>query len=70
MFHWCAQLSQGVYSNFSINAKPLIELTKKFAKFKLNKECPTALDFPKDNLTTVPTTVLVYPDISNMTTRC
>ena len=48
--------------NFSANAKLLIRLTKKFAKFDWNKECQAAFEFLKDSLTRVP--VLAYPDAS------
>ena len=46
--------------NFSGIAEPLIQLTKKYARFSWNEECQTAFDFLKDSLTTVP--LLVYPD--------
>ena len=48
--------------NFSAIAKPLIRLTKKFAKFDWSNKCQAAFDFLTDSLTTVP--VLVYPDTS------
>ena len=47
---------------FSAIAKPLIKLTKKFAKFEWTKECQIAFDLLKEGLTTVP--LLVYPDTS------
>ena len=46
--------------NFSAIAKPLINLTKKFAKFEWTKECQIAFDILKESLTTVH--LLVYPD--------
>ena len=46
--------------NFSEIAKPIIKLTKKFAKFDWNKCCQTAFDLLKKLLTTAP--VLTYPD--------
>ena len=46
--------------NFSEIAKPIIKLTKKFAKFDWNKCCQTAFDLLKELLTTAP--VLTYPD--------
>ena len=48
--------------NFSAIAKPLINLTKKFAKFEWTEEWQIAFDFLKENLTTVP--LLAYPDTS------
>ena len=48
--------------NFSAFVKPLIILTKKFAKFEWSKECQAAFDFLRKSLTTVP--VLAYPDTS------
>ena len=48
--------------NFSAIAKPLIRLTKKFAKFDWSKECQAAFEFPKDSLTTV--LALAYQDTS------
>ena len=47
---------------FSAIAKPLINLTKKFAKFEWTEECQTFFDFLKESLTTVP--LLAYPDTS------
>ena len=46
--------------NFSKIAEPLIDLTKKYARFKWTPECQTAFDFIKDSLTVVP--LLAYPD--------
>ena len=46
--------------NFSEIAKPLINLTKKRAKFEWDEKCQTAFEFLKESLTTVP--VLAYPD--------
>ena len=46
--------------NFSEIAQPLIELTKKFARFKWTVQCQKAFDYLKDSLTVVP--LLVYPD--------
>ena len=46
--------------NLSEIAKPIIKLTKKFAKFDWNKNCQTAFDLLKELLTTAP--VLTYPD--------
>ena len=48
--------------NFSAKAKPLIKLTRKFAKFEWNKECQAAFDHLKECLTTSP--LLSYPDTS------
>ena len=48
--------------NLSAIAKPLINLTKKFAKFEWTKECQIAFDVLKESLTTVPH--MAYPDIS------
>lgn len=46
--------------NFSEIAAPLIELTKKHARFRWSGECQTAFDFIKESLTVVP--FLAYPD--------
>ena len=46
--------------NFSKRAKPLIDLTKKYARFKWTSECQTAFYFLKESLTVVP--LLAYPD--------
>ncbi|KAK3097609.1 hypothetical protein FSP39_011373 [Pinctada imbricata] len=46
--------------NFSKIAVPLINLTKKYARFKWTVECQNAFDFLKDSLTVVP--LLAYPD--------
>ena len=46
--------------NFSKIAEPLIDLTKKYARFKWTSECRTAFDFLKESLTVVP--LLAYPD--------
>ena len=46
--------------NFSKIAEPLIDLTKKYARFKWTSECQTAFDFLKESLTMVP--LLTYPD--------
>lgn len=46
--------------NFSKIAEPLIDLTKKYARFKWSQECQTALNFLKESLTVVP--LLVYPN--------
>jgi hypothetical protein len=46
--------------NFSQIAEPLINLTKKFARFKWTSECQTAFDYLKDSLAVVP--LLAYPD--------
>ena len=48
--------------NFSKIAEPLIELTKKYARFKLTTACQSASDYLKDSLTVVP--LLAYPDIN------
>ena len=42
------------FPNFSAKAKPLIKLTRKFAKFEWNKECQAAFDHLKECLTTSP----------------
>ena len=60
----CAAIIKRFIPNFSAIAKPLIRLTKKFAKFDWSKECQAAFDFLKDRLTTVP--ALVYPDTGNL----
>ena len=62
--YWYLQLLQEVYCKFFSIAKPLIRLSKKFTKFEWRKECQTAFDFLKENLTTVP--VLAYPDTSKL----
>ena len=46
--------------NFSKIAERLIDLTKKYARFKWTSECQTAFDFLKESLTVVP--LLAYPD--------
>ena len=46
--------------NFSKLAEPLIDMTKKYARFKWTSECQTAFDFLKESLTVVP--LLAYPD--------
>ena len=46
--------------NFSKIAEPLIDLTKKYARFKWTSECKTAFAFLKESLTVVP--LLAYPD--------
>ena len=46
--------------NFSKIAEPLIDLTKKYARFKWTSECQTAFDFLKESLTVV--SLLAYPD--------
>ena len=48
--------------NFSKIAEPLIELTKKYARFKWTPNCQSAFDYLKDSLTVVP--LLAYPDIN------
>ena len=48
--------------NFSAITKPLINLSKKFAKFEWTKECQITFDFLKESLATVP--FLAYPDTS------
>ena len=48
--------------NFSKIAEPLIELTKKYARFKWTPDCQSAFDYLKDSLTVVP--LLAYPDIN------
>ena len=48
--------------NFSKISTPLVELTKKYAKFKWTEECQKAFEYLKDSLTTVPS--LAYPDVS------
>ena len=48
--------------NFSKIAKPIIELTKKYAKFKWTEQCQKAFDYLKDSLTVVP--LLAYPDVN------
>ena len=49
-------------SNFSAIAKPVINLTKKFAKFVWTKECRIVFYFLKESLTTVP--LLAYTGTS------
>lgn len=48
--------------NFSDIARPIIELTKKYAKFKWTPDCQEAFDYLKDSLTVVP--MLYHPDMS------
>lgn len=48
--------------NFSKIAEPIIELTKKYAKFKWTEQCQKAFDYLKDSLTVVP--LLAYPDVN------
>ena len=48
--------------NFSKIAEPLIELTKKYARFKWTPDCQSAFYYLKDSLTVVP--LLAYPDIN------
>ena len=58
----CAVIIEDLFQFFSGTAKPLIYLTKKFAKFERTKECQIVFDFLKESLTTVP--LLAYPDTS------
>ncbi|XP_065928361.1 uncharacterized protein [Magallana gigas] len=46
--------------NFSKIAEPLIDLTRKYARFKWTPCCQKAFDFIKESLTVVP--LLAYPD--------
>ncbi|KAK3107412.1 hypothetical protein FSP39_013983 [Pinctada imbricata] len=46
--------------NFSKIAESLINLTKKYARFKWTEECQHAFDYLKESLTVVP--LLAYPD--------
>jgi hypothetical protein len=46
--------------NFSKIAEPIINLTKKHAKFRWSEECQKAFEFLKSSLTVVP--LLAYPD--------
>jgi hypothetical protein len=46
--------------NFSKIAEPIINLTKKHARFKWNQECQTAFEYLKESLVVVP--LLAYPD--------
>ena len=48
--------------NFPKIAEPLIELTKKYARFKWTPDCQSAFDCLKDSLTVVP--LVSYPDIN------
>ena len=48
--------------NFSQIAEPLIDLTRKYAKFKWSETCQKAFDYLKESLTVVP--LLTYPDIN------
>ena len=48
--------------NFSKIAEPILDLTKKFARFKWSPECQKAFDFIKESLSVVP--LLAYPDTS------
>ena len=48
--------------NMSTIAKPLIELTRKYSKFKWTDECQEAFDYLKESLTVIPS--LAYPDLS------
>ena len=46
--------------NFSEIASPLIELTKKYARFKWDEKCQKAFEYLKESLSVVP--ILAYPD--------
>ncbi|CAC5412555.1 unnamed protein product [Mytilus coruscus] len=48
--------------NFSKISVPLVELTKKYAKFKWSDECQAAFEFLKESLSVIP--LLAYPDLS------
>lgn len=48
--------------NFSQIAEPLIDLTRKYAKFRWSETCQRAFDYLKKSLTVVP--LLTYPDIN------
>ena len=46
--------------NFSKIAEPIIDLTKKYSRFKWTNECQSSFEYLKDSLTVVP--LLGYPD--------
>lgn len=48
--------------NISTIAIPLVELTKKYAKFKWTNECQKVFEYLKDSLTVIPS--LAYPDLT------
>ncbi|CAG2218766.1 Transposon Ty3-G Gag-Pol polyprotein,Transposon Ty3-I Gag-Pol polyprotein [Mytilus edulis] len=48
--------------NFSKISVPLVDLTKKYAKFRWSDECQTAFEFLKESLSIIP--LLAYPDLS------
>ena len=48
--------------NFAGCAEPLINLTKKYAKFIWDDKCERAFTFLKDSLSTIP--LLAYPDVN------
>ncbi|CAC5388237.1 unnamed protein product [Mytilus coruscus] len=48
--------------NFSKISIPLVELTKKYAKFNWTDECQRAFEYLKDSLTVIP--LLAYPDLT------
>ena len=56
------------FPDFSAIAKPVIRLTKKFAKFEWSKECQAAFEFLKDSVIIVP--VLAYSDTSKLYILC
>ena len=60
--HWYVSYYRRFIPNFLAIVKPLIKLTKKFAKFEWSKEYQAAFDFFKESLKAVP--VLAYPDSS------
>ena len=48
--------------NFAEIASPIIDLTKKYARFQWNQECQRAFDYLKESLTIIP--LLSYPDVN------
>ena len=48
--------------NFSKIAEPILDLTKKYARFGWSPECQKAFEYIKDSLTVIP--LLAYPDTS------
>lgn len=59
-FIGCVSFYRRLIPGFSRIAEPLINLIRKYAKFKWSKECQSAFDFLKESLTVVP--LLAYPD--------
>jgi hypothetical protein len=47
--------------NFSHIAEPIVELTRKFARYEWSEDCQKAFDLLKEGLTKIP--LLVHPDV-------